>query len=61
MSKLLKPVEAAEKLRISRRTLDREIAAGHLPTVRIGKRAVRVDEATLDQYIASGGSREEAR
>lgn len=42
---------AASSLGVSRRTLDREIAAGMLPVVRI-RGARRVAEDDLQQYIA---------
>ncbi len=44
--------EAAGELRVSRRTLERRIKAGHMATVRHG-RTVRVARAELWRYIAS--------
>ena len=44
--------EIAARLRVCRRTLEREIAAGRLATVRIG-RSVRVLESDLQSFIAT--------
>lgn len=41
---------AAERLSLSRRTIEREIAAGRLAVVQI-RGAVRIDEADLEAYI----------
>lgn len=44
--------EAARRLSVSRRTIDRLMRTGHIPCVHIG-RAVRIAEADLDDYIDS--------
>jgi excisionase family DNA binding protein len=43
--------EAAELLGVSRRTLERRIAAGALPVFRDGPRLMRVARADLDAYV----------
>ena len=48
----LHPVSrTAQILGVSSRTLWREIAAGNIPVVRVGKR-VLVDQGDLEQYVA---------
>jgi excisionase family DNA binding protein len=52
--------DAARALRISRRALFARIAAGRIPTVRLGGRVVRIDAADLARLVAdskSGGLR----
>jgi len=49
---LLTLQEAAARLRVSTRTVKREIAAGRLQSVRI-RRLVRVPEASLRVYLAT--------
>jgi excisionase family DNA binding protein len=47
--------EAADRLRLSRRTLARRIAAGDLAVVKLGTASaspVRVEPAALDDYLA---------
>ena len=44
--------EVAARLHVCRRTLEREISAGHLQSVRIG-RSVRVLESDLLAYVQS--------
>lgn len=60
-SRLLKRDEVAETLGVSTRTVDREIASGHLQTVRLGCKCVRIDSHEVEKYIAQGGRREEDR
>lgn len=48
---LLRIPEAAEVLGISRSTMYKLIAAGDVPTVRIGERAVRVSRAALEAFV----------
>ena len=42
---------AAERLLVSRKTVDRMIRRGVLPAYRIGPKAVRIDEDDLDAYV----------
>ena len=43
--------EAAERLLVSRRTVERAIAAGRLSRIKIGK-AVRIHPDDLDAYVS---------
>ncbi len=53
ISRLLTCKEVAARLRVCRRTLEREIAAGRFPRpVRIG-RSVRIAESDVQAYITS--------
>ena len=45
--------EAAERLRVSPRTVDREILAGKLAVVRVRSR-VRIREEELQRYVREG-------
>jgi excisionase family DNA binding protein len=49
--KLLTLDEVAERLRLSRRTVERMVAAEPLTAYRVSHRAVRVDEAELETWI----------
>jgi excisionase family DNA binding protein len=49
---LLSIEEAARRLRVSRRTVEREIAAGKMRTVAIGRRRL-VEPKELDAYVAA--------
>ena len=49
---LLRPEDAAVALGVSRRTVERLISSGELPTVQLG-RSVRVPRDRLRQYVAS--------
>lgn len=49
--RLLLVEEVAERLAFSVRSVRALIAGGRLPIVRVGARAVRVDEADLARYI----------
>lgn len=52
--RLLTLKEAADRLAISKRSLEREIASGRFPKpVKIGGRSVRVSLDTLRSYIVS--------
>lgn len=52
--RLLTLKEAADRLAISKRSLEREIASGRFPKpVRIGGRSVRISLDTLRNYIAA--------
>ena len=48
---LLTLSEAAELLGISRRTLERRIAAGSLPVFRDGPRLMRIARSDLEAYV----------
>ena len=48
---LLKVKEAAERLRVSPRTLWAMVAAGRLAVVRLGRRSVRVDARDLERLV----------
>lgn len=52
MNKLLKPSDVASRLGIGRSKTYDLIKAGVLPSVRLGKRLVRVPESELDALIA---------
>jgi excisionase family DNA binding protein len=51
--KLLRRGEAAERLHVSQMTVRRLAMAGHLTEVKVGDRAVRVDEDSLEAHIAA--------
>ena len=44
--------EAADYLRVSRRTVEREVAAGRIRVVKIGRRTL-VTERELEAYLAA--------
>jgi excisionase family DNA binding protein len=48
---LLNKEQAREVLNVSRPTLDRMIARGDLPVVRLSERCVRVSESTLRELV----------
>ena len=52
--KLFTRKEAAEKLKISTRQLDRYHEAGHLRYIRIGARALRIPADSLFSYMETG-------
>jgi excisionase family DNA binding protein len=43
--------EVAETLRLSRRTVERMVAADLLPALRVGQRAVRVDQGEFHDWL----------
>ena len=49
---LLSRPEVAERLRVSRRTVRRLGAAGMLEEIRVGERAVRITEASVERHLA---------
>lgn len=49
---LLTYADAAEVARCSRRTIERRVAAGDLPVVRLGPRTVRIRRTDLDRTAA---------
>jgi excisionase family DNA binding protein len=49
---LLERAEAAERLRVSERTVRRLAAAGHLTEVRVSDRSPRITEASVEAHIA---------
>ncbi len=50
---LLTPVQAAERLGVSRMTIYRYVKEGMLPCVRLGSTALRIDPADLDAFISA--------
>jgi len=52
VAELLTLDEVAEKLRVSRRTVERLVDAGRIRVLRVGRR-VRVAETELETYVAS--------
>jgi excisionase family DNA binding protein len=56
MTELLTLDEAADRLRISRRTVERLIAAGRIRTVNIGRRRF-VTERELEAFVAASRGR----
>jgi excisionase family DNA binding protein len=52
MMELLTLDEVAERLRVSRRTVERELAAGHIRPIRIGRRRL-VTVKELEAYVAA--------
>lgn len=51
--RLLTMKQAAERLAVSERSVWALIDAGELPRIVVGRRAVRIDPADLEQFIAS--------
>lgn len=49
---LLKPVEVAARLRVSRSTISRWTTDGTLPAVRLGKGVLRYRPADIDALLA---------
>ncbi|MCP5158515.1 MAG: helix-turn-helix domain-containing protein [Gammaproteobacteria bacterium] len=49
--------KAAEYLEVSSRTMERWIASGQLPTVKFGRRLVRIPYAALRVFIAQNARR----
>jgi excisionase family DNA binding protein len=52
VSELLTLDEVAERLRVSRRTVEREMAAGRIRAVRIGRRRL-VTVKELEAYVSA--------
>jgi excisionase family DNA binding protein len=55
---LLRPIEVARELKISRALLFEWLASGYLPCVRLGTRVIRVRRSVLDEWLtthAQGG------
>ncbi len=55
-SPLLTKAEVRERLHVSRATLDRLIAAGDLPVIKLGGRIVRISHAAVEAYIESSAA-----
>lgn len=51
-SKLLTIPEVAERLRISIRAVYERVAAGHIRTLKLGRRTTRIEEAEVERYLA---------
>jgi excisionase family DNA binding protein len=56
VAELLTIKEAAEQLRVSRRTVERLIAAGQIRPTRIGRR-ILITERELEAYVAAASRR----
>lgn len=56
MSELLTLNEVADRLRVSRRTVEREIAAGRIRPTRVGARTL-VTQQELEAYVAAASRR----
>jgi excisionase family DNA binding protein len=56
--RLLTVDEVAERLGVTRRTVERKIAAGLIPALQLGGRrsAIRVDERELEQWLYGNAS-----
>jgi excisionase family DNA binding protein len=54
---LLSVAEVAVRLNVSRRLIEKMVAARELPVVRVRKRTL-VDPRALEEWIAAGGSGE---
>jgi excisionase family DNA binding protein len=50
-SRLLTLDEVADRLRLSRRTVERMVGAELLPALRVGRRAIRVDPDELEAWL----------
>lgn len=55
---LLRRAAVAARLDVSERTVRRLAAAGYLTEVRVGERAVRITEASVEEHIAARHIRE---
>lgn len=53
MTELLTLDEVADRLRVSRRQVDRYVASGRLRVIRLGWRSVRVRSTEVDAFIAA--------
>ena len=51
MTNLLTIKEVASRLKMNKFTIYRKVESGELPSVRLGSRAVRVDEKDLNAWI----------
>lgn len=53
--RLLTLDEVAQRLGVSRRTVERHVAAGEIPALQLGgpRTAIRVDEQELDDWLCS--------
>ena len=50
--RLLNRTEAAERMHVSKMTVRRLGAAGHLEEIRVGARAIRITEESVDRHLA---------
>ena len=53
---LVSAKEAARRLAVSRRTIDRLVAAGALPRVKVASRSVRFRPEDIEQFISARSS-----
>ena len=56
IDRLYKIQEIADLLRTSKRTVEREIEAGRLRTIKISRRSVRVSSRQLAKYLKKIGA-----
>jgi excisionase family DNA binding protein len=52
---LLDRGEAAERLHVSERTVQRLAAAGHLDEIRVSARSPRITEASVERHLRNSG------
>jgi excisionase family DNA binding protein len=57
VGRLLDRAETAERLHVSRMTVRRLGAAGLLEEIRVGARAVRITEQSIERHLADGRAR----
>jgi excisionase family DNA binding protein len=57
MVKLLKPMEAAENLRMHVMTVYRLARTGELPCIRYGQRGIRFSEKALNEWVEARGNK----
>jgi len=58
---IMTPVEVAEFLRVSRRTINHLVASEAIPFVRIGKRAVRFKREAVMKWLPEQNSKNKER
>lgn len=58
--RLLSITEVAERLGVSRRTVERKIRAGELPALQLGgpRTPIRVDQRELEDWLYRGSERD---
>ena len=45
------PIEAAKKLKMSRKTFDKKVKNGEIEVIRHSKRSIEVPKASLEKYL----------
>jgi excisionase family DNA binding protein len=56
VQRLLTTAQVAERLAVSARTVQRLVAAGLLPALRLGVRLLRFDPEAVERWIAAAGA-----